>query len=79
MATADDFRVALRDAVTTGGVDTVVVDLAEVTFCDSSGMAVLDEMYGLASDRHITFRLVNPQKSVRRVLEILGMTSLLHT
>ncbi|WP_229075076.1 STAS domain-containing protein [Actinoplanes sp. DH11] len=74
--TADDLHTALRSASGRAGTRTVVVDFADVTFCDSSGVAVLDEAYGTALDRRIDLRLVNPQPAVRRVLEILGMDRL---
>ncbi|HWS34957.1 MAG TPA: anti-sigma factor antagonist, partial [Actinoplanes sp.] len=68
--TADVVRHAVLAAVEAGGVVDVVVDLAGVSFCDSSGIAVLDEGYGLAVQRGIRFRVVDPQPVVRRVLDI---------
>ncbi|MFD1364466.1 STAS domain-containing protein [Actinoplanes sichuanensis] len=35
--------------------DAVLIDLSGITFCDSSGIAVLDEQYGAAADRGIPY------------------------
>ena len=44
VATVGDFREALRDAVRDGA-GTVVVDLSEVAFVDSSGLGAIMETY----------------------------------
>ncbi|GLY07831.1 MULTISPECIES: STAS domain-containing protein [Actinoplanes] len=77
MATADDVQRAVRQALDTPGVTEIAVDLAGVTFCDSSGIAVLDEGFGVAAQHGIRFRAVDPQPVVRRVLEIVGMLDIL--
>jgi anti-anti-sigma factor len=73
MATADDLQRAMITAVEDGSVTEVVVDFADVTFCDSSGIAALDRAYAAAARRGVVFRLVDIQDPVRRVLEITGM------
>ncbi|AEV86725.1 Anti-sigma F factor antagonist [Actinoplanes sp. SE50] len=73
MDTADDLHKPLHQAVTRPGTTTIVIDFAQVSFCDSSGIAVLDRAYGEARDAGITLRLVNPQPTVRRVLSLLRM------
>ena len=50
-----------------------VVDFDQVSFCDSSGIAVLDRAYGEARNACLTLRLLNPQPAVRRVLELVGI------
>ena len=73
MATADDLRKALHQATTQPGTTAIVVDFDQVSFCDSSGIEVLDRAYGQAFDAGITLRLVNPQPAVRRVLDLVGI------
>jgi anti-anti-sigma factor len=73
MATADDLQRAMITAVEDGSVTEVVVDFADVTFCDSSGIAALDRAYAEAARRGVGFRLEDVQDPVRRVLEITGM------
>ena len=73
MATADDLRHALHQAITQPGTTTILIDVDQVSFCDSSGIEVLDRAYGEASDAVICLRLVNPQPAVRRVLDLTGL------
>ncbi|MEU4564287.1 STAS domain-containing protein [Actinoplanes sp. NPDC023936] len=77
MDSADELAAALRAGAERGGTRTLVVDFAGVTFCDSSGIRVLDEAYAMAARRRIALQLVEVQPQVRRVLEIVGMTALL--
>ncbi len=77
MDSCDDLAAALRTAAERAGTRTLVVDFAGVTFCDSSGIRVLDEAYAMAGRRRIALQLVRVQPQVRRVLEIVGMTALL--
>ncbi len=69
MATAPELAEAI--AAVNDSVRRVVVDLAEVTFLDSSGLnALVHAQRGLAKQQ-IGFRVVSPaDRVVRRVLEI---------
>lgn len=71
--TADAVRRATAKAITARGVRDVLVDMSAVTFCDSSGLAVFDEAYQMASEHDVRFRLVDLPPGVRRVLEIVGL------
>jgi len=67
----------VRDALTRAGGSSVVVDLANLQFLDSSGIAAL-----LAARRRITqaghgFELRGARGIVRRVLEVTGLSFLL--
>lgn len=55
----------------------LVVDLAEVTFLDSSGVSALVAAWRLASASQIEFVVVNCHSNVLRVLEITGMAKAL--
>lgn len=73
MATADDAERVLVETLERADLSEVIVDLAGVTFCDSSGIAVLDEQYARATARGVRLRIADAQPSVRRVLEIVGL------
>ena len=53
--------------------DGVVVDVAEVTFIDSSGLRVLIELVGHVGAGGVTIR--GASQSIRRLLELTGLTS----
>jgi len=69
MATVGDLEAALTQAITADATTAVVADLAQLTFCDSSGIAALDRAYHQASQRGVAFRVRNLQPPARRVLE----------
>ncbi|GIF08550.1 STAS domain-containing protein [Actinoplanes siamensis] len=74
IATADEFLTRLRSSMADmQAPDSLLVDFTEVTFCDSSGIAALDELYADAAARGLSFRLANLQPGVRRVLQIIGL------
>lgn len=53
----------------------LTVDLERVEFMDSSGLRTLNELRTRAEERDVTFALFGVQPTVRRVLDITGMTS----
>jgi anti-sigma B factor antagonist len=55
----------------------VAVDLADVTFLDSTGLSFVASLYRHQRRCGGSVLLVAPQRSVRRVLEVTGMASLL--
>lgn len=77
MATVAALDDTLQDAVARGDTAEVVVDFAEVTFCDSSGLAALDRAYAAARERAARLRIVHPQPQVRLLFEITGMLDIL--
>ena len=54
----------------------LVIDLREVKFLGSSGLAVLVEILGTARERHLGLRLVCNSREVTRPLEATGLTDL---
>jgi len=77
MVTVGDLDAAMLAAAARDDVKQIVVDLAGVTFCDSSGLAAFDRAYAAAAGRDIAFGLINAQPPVRRALEITEMDFLL--
>jgi anti-sigma B factor antagonist len=73
MQTAGQLRAALQDALADDDVTTVLIDLADVSFCDSSGINVLDEQYGVALAASKRMRITAMHPAVQRVLEIVGL------
>ena len=67
----------LRKAIlkTTSKADIVVVDLGEVAYIDSSGVATLVEGLRSARDRNARFVLARPSKAVKQVLELARLDS----
>jgi anti-sigma B factor antagonist len=55
------------------GPERLVVDLARLTFCDSSGIDVLLKAGAEAESRGVTFRVARPRGIVRRSMEVLGV------
>jgi anti-sigma B factor antagonist len=63
--------------VLTEGAGTLVVDLAELTFVDSSGLGVLVACWRRAEAAGVDFRLTNPTEDVSMTLEITGLDQIL--
>jgi anti-sigma B factor antagonist len=69
LASADGLREVLLPLVERGA---VVVDAAEVTFCDSAGLRVILLANHRARERRTAFRLVAPSEPLTRVLDLAG-------
>jgi anti-sigma B factor antagonist len=48
----------------------VIIDLSEVTFCDSQGLTFLVQMNSIARERDGDVTLVNPPETVQNLLRI---------
>ena len=67
----------LRDAIDSalaGEATSLIIDLAEVPYIDSTGIGVLVGAAHRGTDEGKTVRVANPQRNVRRVLDMLGVT-----
>lgn len=71
MATATELRRALAEAI--GCEPSVVVDLADLSFIDSTGIGVLVGASRLAEDAGCSFVLRSPSRSVRKALRLTGV------
>jgi anti-anti-sigma factor len=74
--TAPQVRLELRTAVNTDDAD-VVIDCTELSFIDSTGVAVLLEMNRLLEGDSRNMLIVNVPPGPRRVFDALGLTDLL--
>ena len=70
LVTAPSLRSAVESALTDGP-RRLILDLAEVSFIDSTGLAVL-----IKASRRTTVALRHPSASTERVLEASGLTGL---
>jgi anti-anti-sigma factor len=75
--TAQQLRDQLTAAVGQAGADGVLVDLRHVTFLDSSGVGALLFGRRTAERTGLPFRVSEPTPSVRKVLEITNVWTLL--
>ena len=67
------------DEAVAGGATSLVVDVTEMTFIDSSGLRVLVQARQRAADAGGRFGLHQPSDSVVRLLELTGLNDLLRT
>lgn len=70
---ADELRDAI-DSAFEQKLSFVTVDLAQVPYIDSTGIGVLVGAAHRALDEAIEFSVTNPQRNVKRVLDLLGVT-----
>ena len=75
--TANRSRESLESAVSTTATSTIIVDLSELTFCDSSGIRALLALHRLAADAGHEFRVREPTRAVAQVLNLTGADRLL--
>jgi anti-anti-sigma factor len=73
---ADALGSAIQDTIGTDRVD-VVVNLARVTFLDCAGIGALVVGRNTALSRGCGYTVINPQREVRRVLELTGVLTAL--
>jgi anti-sigma B factor antagonist len=77
LATADRLDAALAANLVRAGITGMEIDFAGVSYCDSTGIAVLDRAYGVATDRGVKLRVTNVQPGVSRVLHLVGLLEIL--
>jgi anti-sigma B factor antagonist len=57
--------------------DGIVLDLSEVTFADTAGLRTLVDARRHADDAHLRYRLTGVTPSVRRAIELTGLSEML--
>jgi anti-sigma B factor antagonist len=73
LATAPSFGQAVADAIAHTADLPVVVDLAAVRFCDSSGIRALVHGRRLADEHQVAFRVIGATGLVLDVLTLTGV------
>jgi anti-anti-sigma factor len=77
LATCEELRVALDDALRDESDASVGVDLRELSFCDSSGLKVLLQASRQAAMRRIELVMTRPPQPAWRAFEISALDSVL--
>lgn len=73
LATCPEVDDEIRQAIDTEGVESVQVDLSEVTFLDSSGIALLLRGRRRAEERGVAYQVTGAHGITQEVLEITGV------
>lgn len=78
MATAPQLQDQITDQLDKGH-SRLVFDLAELSFCDSTGLSVFVRAKNSSDEAGGLVRLAAPQRGVLRILEVSGLVEVLHT
>jgi anti-anti-sigma factor len=78
MATAPQLQDQITDLLDSGQ-NRLVLDLSDVSFCDSTGLSVFVRAKNSCDEIGGEVRLAAPQRGVRRILEVSGLIEVLHT
>lgn len=70
--TAPRFQYAIERAVESEGVGTVVVDLGDVAFMDSTALSALIRSKDTLGQQEISLRLAAPSRAVERIFSVTG-------
>ncbi len=54
----------------------LILDLSRVVFMDSSGLGLILGRYTKAAELGIAFRVANPNRQIRKILDLAGMERL---
>jgi anti-anti-sigma factor len=76
-ATALDLRAAISATLAAGDVDTIVVDLAGVTFLDSTGVGTLVVAVRICDDLRVELRVCDPNPFIAKLLTVVGVAEML--
>ena len=76
LATVEPFRRDVHDALADEPAD-LVIDLRDVSFLDSSGIAVLASALKSQRSRQGGLAVTNPQPIVAKALELVGLAELI--
>jgi anti-anti-sigma factor len=75
LAVADQILEVGAAALSEPGTTAVIVDMAHLTFIDSTGLGALVRLRNLAVASNKTVHLAQPSERVKRVLDISGLAS----
>jgi anti-sigma B factor antagonist len=77
LAVVDQLFETMAEARAVPGVRRIVMDLARLTFVDSSGLGALIAGYRMATQDGLAFTVVDPTPAVRSLLGMTGVLQLL--
>jgi anti-sigma B factor antagonist len=76
-ATALELRAAISATLGTGNIDTIIVDLAGVTFLDSTGVGTLVVAARICTDLAVGFRVIEPNPFIAKLFTVVGVAEML--
>ncbi|MTI79374.1 MAG: anti-sigma F factor antagonist [Firmicutes bacterium] len=77
LGSADTLRTEMDDALDSSQLRHIILNLADVTYIDSTGLGVMLGRYKKVSKYGGKMALVNPQPQVKKILELSGLTSII--
>lgn len=78
LGVADQLRRTLDETIEKGRAKNLVINLAKVSFVDSSGLGVLLGRYNRISKNGGQVFIVSPQPQVRKVLDLSGLLRIMN-
>ncbi|HHU33281.1 MAG: anti-sigma F factor antagonist [Zhaonellaceae bacterium] len=75
---AEQFKAVIEKELENLKINTLILDLKEVTFIDSSGLGAILSRYKMLSEKHGRMALINPQPAVKRILELSGILRIIN-
>jgi anti-anti-sigma factor len=76
-ATALDLRAAISATLSAGDVETIIIDLAGVTFLDSTGVGTLVVAARICADLTVGFRAFEPNPFIVKLFTVVGVAEML--
>jgi anti-anti-sigma factor len=76
-ATALELRSAISATLSPGSVDTIIVDLAGVTFLDSTGVGTMVAAARICADLTVGFRVIEANPFIAKLFTVVGVAEML--
>jgi anti-sigma B factor antagonist len=76
-ATALEFRGTMSALLSTGNVDTIIVDLSGVTFLDSTGLGTLVVAARICAELKVHFQVSNANPFIAKLFAVVGVAEAL--
>ncbi|MFI2652738.1 STAS domain-containing protein [Micromonospora fulviviridis] len=77
IASVDAFHEQVQQALASDRPNQLIIDLAALTFCDSTGIRALVDARATVRARAVAFQVVNPRGVTRRVMRVTGVLDVL--
>ncbi|GHJ52897.1 hypothetical protein Nm8I071_22040 [Nonomuraea sp. TT08I-71] len=77
MASADAFQERVQQALASDRPEQLIIDLAALTFCDSTGIRALVDARAAVLACEVAFQVVNPRGVTHRVMRVTGVLDVL--
>jgi anti-anti-sigma factor len=74
MGVADDMRAMAAVTLERGGLTTLIIDLSEVTFIDSTGLSALVKAKELATEKDVAMVICGVSANAEKVFTLTGLS-----